>query len=327
MSSFPVKPDHFSPHGAPAGVEIRFYSLWQSRPLLHGAARLAVVHTNAAEREGSLDSASNWAERNRLDDGTDYTIPHYQVDRNGRARKILPTNRRGICNSTGASLEEQDGHEDVSWFSYAIETADTGTIADPLISAFTAAQAETVATIIAYESVVHGYPIVIPSTWYGTGVGSHTDPFPYPAWTTKRGKTCPGLSKKAQVRDLIIPRAQAIKGAWTVAPPVVIPPPVTPPPAPAPAPVTTTPAQPALPPIQGDDDMILLLRYGGTPSANWGGWASLNGGATRTAVTGPQAAELFAKGAYDGITFKRVTGWAQVSHTTSTDVLNDRLGS
>ena len=56
--STPAKPSRFHPELAPNGVEVRFYSQWRNRPLLHGSARLAVVHTNAAEEEGSVDSAS-----------------------------------------------------------------------------------------------------------------------------------------------------------------------------------------------------------------------------------------------------------------------------
>jgi hypothetical protein len=299
--STPVKPSRFHPELAPNGVEVRFYSAWRDRPLLHGPARLAVVHTNAAQEEGDLDSASSWAERNVSDPDPDnsYTIPHYQVDRNGRARKILPTNRRGIANSTGDDLQARDGHEDVSWFSLAIETADTGTNHDATISAFTAVQAETIATIIAYESILHGYPIALPATWYGTGVGSHTDPFPYPAWTTKRGKTCPGLKKKAQVRNLIIPRARQIKDAWSGADPEP-PPPVSVP---------------------------MVMKFGGTPTAGWGGWYSVDGGKTRHSVADMAGARhmTVTLEAVDAVTRRRPTdpwNWTDVSHTTDVGVLD-----
>jgi len=140
----PAKPPIFDPEHAPVGCEVRFYSRWQSREKI--VARLILVHTNAARGEGTLDSASNWAERNvTAAPGEYYTIPHYQVDRDGRARKILPSNRRGIANSTGDWV--QDNHGDAATFSLAIETADTGTDDDPSISDFTPDQAETVATI------------------------------------------------------------------------------------------------------------------------------------------------------------------------------------
>lgn len=236
--SVPPCPPVFAFDQAPVGVEVKFCSFWQKRPLLDhgGKARMIVVHTNAARGEGSLDSASNWTERNVGPDGmygggtTAYTIPHYQVDRDGRARKILPSNLRGIANSTGDSVEHENklaspGKADASWHALAIETADTGTDKDPSISDFTPAQAETVAAVIAYESIVHGFPIELADAWWGHGVCSHTDPFPYPYLTTVRGKPCPGAKKKASVRNLIIPRARQIAAAWTATPePAPVPP-------------------------------------------------------------------------------------------------------
>jgi hypothetical protein len=229
----PTKPKAFTHEGAPVGVEVKFYSQWSSRPMLSAPARIAAVHTNAASKEGSVDSASAWSERNVSDPAGSYTIPHYQVDRDGRARKMLPSNRRGICNATvlpgtktwgtltaAQQLEVMRYPVNVSNFSLAIETADTGTILDPTISDFTPIQAEVVATILAYETLVPGnaLPLIVPTDWFGSGVGSHTDPFPFPLWTVQRGKICPGAKKKQSVRTLIIPRAVTIRDAWTAPP-------------------------------------------------------------------------------------------------------------
>jgi len=90
-------------------------------------------------------------------------------------------------------------------------------------------------------------------------------------------------------------------------------------------PTTPTPTPP-LSPIEGDDDMILMMRQGGTASANWGGWASLNGGATMRSVTGPQADAMFKGGnTYDGKTLAKVTTWSQVTWTASTADLDKYL--
>lgn len=217
----PTKPASFHYELAPVGVEVLFYSLWRERPLMPTPPRLAVVHTNAANGEGSVESAANWSERNTWGDGKSYTIPHYQVDRDGRARKMLPTNRRGIANSTGNSVEHEntlspEGYRDSSWFAIAIETADTGTLDDPTISAFTPEQIERIAEILAYESLVPGSEIVLelPEDWYCPGCCAHTHPWPYPYLTTVPGKTCPGPKKKAQM-PAILARARAIAAAWT----------------------------------------------------------------------------------------------------------------
>ena len=151
------------------------------------------------------------------------TLPHYQVDRDRRARKMCPSDRRGIANGTVSDQTkirwndlppEQradiKAHGNVQNWSLAIETADTGTDDDPGISAFTPIQAEVVAQIIAFESIVHGFPISMPSTWHDAGVASHTEPAEFPFWTIHRGKPCPGDKKKAQVRDVVMPRAREI---------------------------------------------------------------------------------------------------------------------
>jgi hypothetical protein len=95
-------------------------------------------------------------------------------------------------------------------FSLSIETADTGSIADPAISAFNDWQVEAVATIIAYESHLNGFPVEFLGRWFGTGVGSHTEPDEYPFTTLFPGKFCPGSKKKAQVKAEILPEARHI---------------------------------------------------------------------------------------------------------------------
>lgn len=217
--TLPPKPPQFHPEFAPVDVEVRFVEFLADRPAI--TPRSIFAHTNGARGEGSIESAWNWAHArpNRN------TCPHYQVDRTGRARKMLPSNRRGIANAT---VNEYEGeHGDVSWWSLAIETADTGTNDDPTISAFTPAQAERVAEIIAHESIVHGFPLEIISEWHGAGVASHTDPFGYPYTTLYRGKICPGDKKKAQVRSLVLPRAREIAAAWTFSTPPASPPTTT----------------------------------------------------------------------------------------------------
>ena len=215
----PPTPASFTPEGSVPGVEIKSVKFLADRPFLKVKPRLLLVHTNAASVEGDVDSAWNFSHANPNNN----TLPHYQVDRthNGvvRARKMLPTNRRSIANAT--VKEFRDGHGDVSWFSISIETADLGfpmeangfkapggTIGfDPL-------QGELIAQIIAYESIVHGFPIATPKEWFGSGVACHTEPFGFPHWTIKKGKECPGTQKKIDMRERIMPRANEIRQAW-----------------------------------------------------------------------------------------------------------------
>ena len=231
----PPTPASFTPEGSVPGVEIKSVEFLADRPFLKVKPRLLLVHTNAASVEGDVDSAWNFSHANPNNN----TLPHYQVDRthNGtvRARKMLPTNRRSIANAT--VKEFRGGHGDVSWFSISIETADLGfpmeangfkapggTIGfDPL-------QGELVAQIIAYESIVHGFPITTPKEWFGAGVACHTEPFGFPHWTIKKGKECPGTQKKTDMRERIMPRANEIRQAWlgTKAAPAAKPPKSTP---------------------------------------------------------------------------------------------------
>lgn len=235
MASIPTKPGAFRADLAPVGVEVKFVDFVAERPRLKaGKARSILIHTNAARREGSIESAWN---HSHADPNTN-TVPTYQVDMTHdgvtRARKFLPSDLRPIANATvtqqtkfkpGGPLiwptlsaaVQQDilAHGNIRDWSLAIETADTGTDADPGISAFDAGQLETISAIVAFESIVHGFPLRLLDAWHGSGVGGHTAPFEFPFTTIKQGKFCPGDKKKAQITDVIIPRAIAIRAAWT----------------------------------------------------------------------------------------------------------------
>jgi len=207
------KPKSFSPQLAPPGVELRLEAYrtssngtwWMTRPPI--TPRLQLVHTNGATGEGSIESAINWG------NGGPYTEthPHYQVDRN-RAAKLVPTDRRGIGNATQPSA--QGTHGNVTDWSIVIETADPGYPTPGEDEGFVGTQAETVATILAYESIVWGIPLEYPTEWFGAGTACHTEPFGDPYWTLFPGKVCPGRTKKAQMRNVVLPRAREIAAAW-----------------------------------------------------------------------------------------------------------------
>jgi hypothetical protein len=96
----PAKPATFAPELAPDGVEVKFVTFVLDRPII--APRSILTHTNAASREGSVESAWNWS---HAAPNTN-TVPTYQVDRRHDgvwARKMLPSNRRAIANATVTS--------------------------------------------------------------------------------------------------------------------------------------------------------------------------------------------------------------------------------
>jgi hypothetical protein len=181
----------------------------ESRPLI--VPRLIIVHTNGASNEGNQASAYSWSMR-----APNNTKPHYQVDRDGTASKFLPSNRKGIGNGTVAS---RTGGVMAADFSLVIETADLGWGAGKPgpTCGFSEAQAETLAQIIAWESSLWDIPVAYPVTWDGAGVACHTEPFGYPYWTIDPGHVCPGLQKKIEVAQVVMPRAnQILKSTTTV---------------------------------------------------------------------------------------------------------------
>lgn len=219
----PPRPDYFGPDGAPPGVELRLdvFGAWVgTRPKIK--PRVAVVHTNGASVEASVQSSINFGNA-----GTNNTKPHYHVG--DRPAKVLRTDLRSIANSTGSDIEAQYGERDASFWTISMETADMGgnaatkagirwpTDCGPFLDrpGDQPDDAEIVARILAYESIVWGFPLEIPAVWNGAGVVTHTEPWPYPHFTTVRGKTCPGTTKKRQTFTEILPRARRIAAAWT----------------------------------------------------------------------------------------------------------------
>jgi hypothetical protein len=220
----PSRPAAFTPEGAPPGVAVDFESYrrhngvdgpWcRQRPTIRPTTQ--VVHTNAAGGEGSTSSQVNWANSSKNN-----THAHYNVNA-PQPTKHCPTDRRGIGNSTGEDLRRSAGVKDSSFWSIVIETADMGQTAAKAkgidwgvdCGPFIHDHAEIVARILAFESIVWDIPLAYPTKWTESGTICHTDPFPYPHFTTKKGKTCPGSTKKDQLQHDILPRANEIRAAW-----------------------------------------------------------------------------------------------------------------
>lgn len=199
-----------TPMEAPIGVEVLLFprpngavwaswlasnpkgTYWENRKVIH--PRIILIHTNGGPTEAHRGAIGNYAMS-----APDTTKPTYQVDRDGTASKFLPSDRQGIANYQADP------------FSISIETADLGWPSPGPSCGFTAAQAETVARIVAFESALWDIPIVYPSQWNGEGVACHTEPFTYPYWTKYQGKPCPGTQKKLEVVSTIMPRAVQLR--------------------------------------------------------------------------------------------------------------------
>lgn len=236
------KPDYFGPDGAPPGIVLRLdvyetlddgYRWLASRPKIK--PNTIVGHTNGAAHEGTVESQIRWGKRTDTNQGRNTAKPHYLLG--DKPAKVLRTDLRAIANSTGSDIEAQYGCRDSSYWTIAVETADMGSIAalergiawPSDCGPFLYDNADDFAHIIAYESMIPGqeFPIRVPPSFTAGGVVAHTWPWPYPHFTTVPGKTCPGSTKIADLRDEIIPRAQQIRAVWTspVQPPEVIDPP------------------------------------------------------------------------------------------------------
>jgi hypothetical protein len=202
--SIPPKPERFDVLLPPPGVEARFVEFWRDRPLLPAPARSMFAHTMAASVATSLQSASN-----RRSIATS-TVAEYE---------LAGDDPRNPWSTYAPSLRPKTNVGDISWWSLSIETADTGYLADPTISAFTSEQVETLAVIYAYEATVNEFPLTKLADWWGAGCGTHTEPFGYPYTTLYQGKFCPGSKKKAQFWAEVLPQANAVVAAWFPPPP------------------------------------------------------------------------------------------------------------
>lgn len=250
MAAIPPRPASFTPDGLPPRTVSMRVPFWQNRAVQ--TPRLQLVHTNGASGVATNQSSYNWA-TNKPEVNT---LPHYQVQLDGQAAKYIPTDRRGLDNATvtsssadwlkltSAQRADITAHGQVRNWSIGIETSDLGYGAGKPgdLSGFTEAQIETLAGILAYDSIVWNIPLAYPDTWHAAGTACHTEPFEYPYWTLFRGKSCPGSRKKGLMRSRVLPRAAEIRAAWTG---------VTAPP----------PTDPITNPNPGDDDMKFRAYY------------------------------------------------------------------
>lgn len=212
-----------TPEEAPPGVEIKWLprpsgaawadwlkqhpapmTVMESRPIIQ--PRLILVHTNGASGQGNRTSAYNWSMA-----APNNTKPHYQVDMDGTATKFLPSNRKAIGNGSVPSLTNGKMAAD---FSLVIETADPGWGAGKPgpTAGFSTAQATMLEQIIAYECSLWHIPVAYPDSWDGEGVACHTEPFGYPYWTIDKGHVCPGIQKKIEMREMVLPHVAMLLG-------------------------------------------------------------------------------------------------------------------
>jgi hypothetical protein len=94
-------------------------------------------------------------------------------------------------------------------------------------------------------------------------------------------------------------------------------------PIPTPIPVPTP-----VPKLKGRTDMVIIMKFGGTPTKDWGGYYSIDGGISRLPVRGMHHAGLLvALGAVDAKDGHKVVNmnWSDVSHTNDLAVLEETL--
>ena len=218
----PIPPLDHEPHqfGAPPGIAVDFNALkswdgtsnpwWTSRPTISPIT--VVVHTNGAGGEGNYQSAINWGNASKNN-----TKAHYNLNRDVPTKNV-PSGRRGIANSTPYAEEVARGVRDSSFWTLAVETADRGSNngGGTDLGDFLYNHDELLARLLAYESIVWGFPLAVPTDWVNPGVVTHTSPWDG-VFTIYKGKSCPGTTKKDRVlRGDILARANEIKFAWTV---------------------------------------------------------------------------------------------------------------
>jgi hypothetical protein len=210
--AIPPRPASFTPQGVAPGCE-RIPNLYP-RELTGHRIDILVVHTNWAGGEGTIESAQRWT----MADVGRNTYAHYHHDRDGRAAKMLDTDRRGIGNSGTNTYWRQFGLPNASYRALVYETADRGTRIDPAPkgSNFTEVQKLSLARDLAYECIVHNIPAKLLERPDGRGITAHCFPFPYPAFTTADGKQCCGHVKYAELLAEIIPRVRRIVAAWSM---------------------------------------------------------------------------------------------------------------
>lgn len=227
----PPKPSSFTPFDAPPGIDVDFSALrgrgddwWKSRPAID--PRNVTLHTQAGSGRGNSNGLIGWANAGEYSN----THPHYGLNTD-RSVKLVPSDRRGIGNSTESWYERQQGEVDASYFSIVVETEDGGSRNAPYVDGGEYALnpgrleidlgplapdlAEDYARIMAFEAIVHDLPLIVAPEWNAKGMLTHTWPFPWPAHTTQEGKNCPTPSKKRQFVEELLPRAIEIHAAWT----------------------------------------------------------------------------------------------------------------
>jgi hypothetical protein len=223
--AIPPRPASFTPQGVAPGCE-RIPNLYP-RDLMGRRVDVLSVHTNwASGGPATVESAIRWSLANV---GVN-TYAHYQHERSGRAGKMLDSDRRGIGTGGVSSWwRETYGLPNASYRALTYETSDLGTIEDPApegTAFLTPQQSASLARDLAYEAVVHDIPPILLPSPEKRGIAGHCIPYPYPAFTTAKGKMCPGTRKFEQLVDEVIPWTEAIVSAWTGA--QSVPPPVRP---------------------------------------------------------------------------------------------------
>ncbi len=163
-----------------------------------------IVHT-FVDHPGPTDMAA-YFDRDGIKAESTFVGPRF-----GTAIQIMPTTKR-VDTQVAGNLWYHDG-EPVGYAS--VEMEDDG---DPEGIPFTDDQLDQLVGMFVYMNDIHGVPFKWCASPTSPGFGYHSmwgfvdnvnlrDGYLQNPWTTSRGKTCPGRTRIAQLRNIVMPRA------------------------------------------------------------------------------------------------------------------------
>lgn len=158
------------------------------RPLAEATTEPLRTHTQLIFHSAVSKADSLWGFFQRSDVVVE---SHFYVQKDGDCEQYIPADR------------EADANYLANRRALSVETWDDG---DPNTIPWSEPQLARLVEIAVWANRVKGVPLVRAPRWDAPGMGGHTD---FPEWSNVRGKTCPGLARRAQVQ-LIIDRARAV---------------------------------------------------------------------------------------------------------------------
>jgi hypothetical protein len=169
-----------------------------------GEKNTFILHTESGPYLTTLEALRTYL--NRTDITGECT---WILDMDGRCAQLVPVDTRA------------DNNAKANPFATSVETQDVGYVADPGIAKtpWTDWQLAQLAGLSAWQ-VLHANPnITVPlrradQGWDGGGIDGH---YRYAEWSIYTGKTCPGLTRRSQIDDVLAGATHIVD--WEPAPP------------------------------------------------------------------------------------------------------------